>query len=67
VPSATAACRSTIRGGNDAHVHADGPAPTDPLEFALLQHAQQHDLGFRGQLADLVEKRVPPSASSKRP
>ena len=45
-----------IRCGNHANVHADGPAATDALEFALLQHAQQHDLGLGGEFADLVEE-----------
>src|SRR6266849_6684445 len=45
-----------IRGGDHAHVYADGRAPTDPLEFALLQHAEQHDLGLGGEFADLVEE-----------
>src|SRR5437867_2572855 len=45
-----------IRCGNHANVGADGPAATDTLEFALLQHAQQHDLGLGGEFADLVEE-----------
>jgi len=43
-----------IGGGDHADVHADGRAPPDPLEFALLQHAEQHDLGLGGELGDLV-------------
>ena len=46
----------SIRSGNHADVHADRPAATDPLEFVLLQHAQQHDLGLGGEFADLVEE-----------
>jgi hypothetical protein len=56
VPSATAACRSRFGRGNHADVHAERPAATDPLELALLQHAQQHDLSLGRQLADLVEE-----------
>ena len=48
-----------IRCGNHANVGADGPAATDTLEFALLQHAQQHDLGLGGEFADLVEEERP--------
>ena len=32
------------------------PVPPDPLELALLQHAEQRDLGLDGQVADLVEE-----------
>src|SRR5262245_47048902 len=46
----------SIGGGDDAHVRLDRSATADSLEFALLQHAQQHDLGLGGELADLVQE-----------
>ena len=41
---------------DDAHVDADRLVAADALELALLQHAQQLDLGLERQLADLVEE-----------
>ena len=45
--------------GDDAHVDAHGLAAADPLELALLQHAQELDLRLGRQLADLVEEQRP--------
>ena len=45
-----------VRGRDDPHVDLDGLAAADPLELALLQHAQQLDLHVERQVADLVEK-----------
>jgi len=39
----------------------------DALELTLLQHAQELDLHLHGQVADLIENSVPPSASSSDP
>src|SRR5262249_21619001 len=49
----------TIRRGNDPDIHADRAAAARSLELALLQHAEKHDLGVGGQLANLVEKERP--------
>src|SRR5262249_27222009 len=48
-----------IRCRDDSDVDADRPGATDTLEFALLQDPQQHDLGFGGQLTNLVEENRP--------
>ena len=45
-----------MRGGDDAHVAADGHVVADALEDALLQHAQQLDLHGRADVPDLVEE-----------
>ena len=37
---------------NHAHICFDRAVAAYPLEFFLLQHAQQHDLGLSGQVAD---------------
>ena len=42
--------------GDQAHVDADGLDAADPLELALLEHAQQLDLHLVGDLANLVEE-----------
>ena len=46
----------SVSCGNHAHIHALGSRGSDPLEFSLLQHAQQLDLNFRQQIADLVQE-----------
>ena len=45
-----------VGGGDDAHVDLEGAAAADPLEFALLEHAQQLGLKGGADLADLVEE-----------
>jgi hypothetical protein len=45
-----------IRCRDHANVRADGAAASDALEFAFLQHAEQHDLRLGGEFADLVEE-----------
>jgi hypothetical protein len=42
--------------GHDAQVDLDGLVAAHPLELALLQEAEQLDLGRRRDLADLVEE-----------
>ncbi|KAF1053168.1 MAG: hypothetical protein GAK43_01545 [Stenotrophomonas maltophilia] len=42
--------------GDDAHVDVLGLVAADPLEGALLQHAQQLDLQRQRHVADLVEE-----------
>ena len=46
-----------IRGGDQAHIHFDGARAAEPLEFALLQNAQQLHLRGRRHIADFVEKK----------
>ena len=45
-----------VGGGDDAHVHLDGLRAAQPLELALLEHAQELHLGGQGHLAHLVEE-----------
>src|SRR5581483_8247736 len=45
-----------VSGGDHSHVGADRLVAADALELFLLQHAQQSDLHFRTQLADLIEE-----------
>ena len=45
-----------MRGRDRAHVHGNRTAAADPFDDALLQYAQQHHLGFRGQFADFIEE-----------
>jgi hypothetical protein len=45
--------------GDDAHVGANRGRSADPLELALLQHAQEGHLGLERQLSDLVEEERP--------
>src|ERR1044071_8087814 len=42
--------------GTHTHVDLDRPFASDALEFSLLQHAEQLDLGLRPQLADFIEE-----------
>src|SRR5262249_30299110 len=42
--------------GDDADVHLDGLRAAQPLDDALLKHAQQLDLYLHRQLTDLVKK-----------
>ena len=46
----------TIRRGDNAHIHFDGPAAANRLELLLLQYAQQFHLRFRRQFADFIEE-----------
>jgi len=45
-----------VGGGDHPHVDLHGLDSAQSLELALLQHAQQLDLGRRRQLADLVQE-----------
>jgi len=45
-----------LLAARDAHVHGKRPVASDPLELSFLQHPEQGDLGFRRQLADLIEE-----------
>ena len=49
-------CQIAIGGGNQAHVHGDGPRSAQALDLALLQGAQQLGLQIERQFAHLVEK-----------
>src|SRR5215471_10526912 len=44
------------RGRDDTHVDAEAPGRPDRPTLALLEKAQQHRLGVRAQLADLVHE-----------
>ena len=46
----------TVRGGNDANVHLDGPRRAEALEFPFLQNAQQGKLRVGRKIPDLVEE-----------
>ena len=45
-----------VGGGDDPRIHLDGLARPHRLDLALLDGAQQLDLGGRRQLADLVQE-----------
>ena len=45
-----------VGGGDQAHVDLDRVGAAEPLELALLQHAQQLDLRGQVDVADLVEE-----------
>ena len=45
-----------VGGGEQAHVDLDGAGAAEALEFALLQHAQEFDLGGGRHVADFVEE-----------
>jgi hypothetical protein len=45
-----------VRGGDEPDVRVDRLGAAEPLEFALLQDAQQLDLRREVEIADLVEK-----------
>ena len=46
----------TIGSSDHAHVGSNGAVATDAIEFALLQHAQEGDLSFRGKLTDFIQE-----------
>ena len=48
--------RSLLVAVDEPHVRRDRLRAAEPLELALLQHAQQLDLRREVELADLVEK-----------
>src|SRR5581483_2902024 len=45
-----------VRRSDDAHVGFDDPRAAQPLELALLQHAQELRLRAEAHLADFVQK-----------
>src|SRR5258706_11970992 len=45
-----------VRSGDDPDVGRDRPRASQTLELPLLEHTQESDLRFAGELADLVEK-----------
>src|SRR6266566_690389 len=53
--------------GNDPHVHADGLVTADPLEVALLEHAEQLRLQLQRQIPDLVQEERTPVGELKPP
>src|SRR5580765_1805392 len=44
-----------VGSGDKSNVDLNGLGTAEPLEFALLDDAEQLDLGLRRQIADLVE------------
>src|SRR5262249_15093131 len=49
----------TIRCRDQANVYLNWIITPPPLEFTFLQHAQQRNLGFHWQFADLVQEKGP--------
>src|SRR5207344_3417053 len=45
-----------VRRGDDPDVDRHGLRASEPLDLALLQHAQQLDLNVERQITDLIEK-----------
>jgi hypothetical protein len=45
-----------VGGGDHAHVHLDRPRRAEPLDLALLEHAQHLGLRLQAHVADLVEE-----------
>ena len=56
-----------VGGRDQSHIDHAGPLVADPFELPLLENTEELGLMFEGDLADLVEEQVPPSASSNRP
>src|SRR5512144_13915 len=56
-----------VGGGEDANVHGDGLVAPQPLDFALLQDAQQLDLEWCREVANLVRKERAPMRCFKAP
>ena len=54
-------------GRDDPDVHGHGLGSAHALEGTLLENAQELGLEVQGEIADLVQEQVPPSASSNRP
>jgi hypothetical protein len=46
-----------VRRRDNANVYRKRPLVTDPIDRALLQHAQQFDLHFEAHIADFIEKK----------
>ena len=45
-----------MRGGDDAHIDGNALRAAEPVDLTFLEHAQQLDLHFWRQVADLVEE-----------
>jgi hypothetical protein len=45
-----------IRGGDQAHIHPDGPNSTQPLKLLVLQRAQQFRLQFQRNIAYFIQE-----------
>jgi hypothetical protein len=56
-----------MRCGNHANIDLDGFRSAHSLEATFLYDTQEFDPGLRAELTDLVEKKRPPFARSKRP
>ena len=54
-----------ICGGDEADVGPDGAIASDPLEFLVLDGAQQLRLEFERHFPDLIEKQASPDAPAR--
>ena len=67
IPALDRGVEIAVRGGEDAHVDVNRMTAAHPLDLALLQHAQQRDLGIRRKLAHLVQEDGAAVGRSNRP
>jgi len=44
-----------VGGGDNPHVHADGPGSSQPLKFMVLKCTQQFWLQFERYFSDFIE------------
>ena len=51
--------------GNDADIHRDGPVVPHPLKLLGLQDPQEFHLDGRRNVADFVQKDIPPVGGLK--
>ena len=56
-----------VRRRQNPHIHRNRLTAADALDAVFLQEAQQIGLQLQGQIADFIEKQVPPFAASIRP
>ena len=56
MPDFTCSIEILVGGRDDAHIDLDRSACADRVDLALLQRAQELDLGLERQFADFVEK-----------
>src|ERR1700722_4251641 len=49
-------CQIAVGSGNDSNISGNGAATPYSFKSTLLKHSKQGNLGFRGKLADFIEK-----------
>ena len=49
----------SVGGGDHPHIHADGFRTAQPLELALLEHAQQLGLQTERHVSDFIQENSP--------